>query len=149
MTWTISIVSVLSVLSFVSGSGDGNIHILKEEVSEALRSCSLEVNQKDGNIKRYRRYEENDNVPPRIDANSKQDKNQYNHERRHLNFSDQMDITNGSDVNNLDDVGNKNLKVSQAISNSYNKTNSSIARHRRNERLLGNDDADQVTITFL
>ncbi|XP_045777124.1 uncharacterized protein LOC123875379 [Maniola jurtina] len=145
---TMIILFMLPVL--ISCSSDGNIHLLEEDIAIALRNCH--VNDKTDENARQRRTSDTFNDPsPRIDANSKQEMNQYNHERRNTNSS-KMHVLNGSN-NDYSDYGagdggekfvNTIPRPALGSTNTYPaSTYANSARIKRNEPLISKDDNEQ------
>ena len=135
-------------------SGEGNIHLLEEEVASALKSC-LQIQDIYGkeSVKRQRRADvySNNERTPRID-NTNKEINPYNHVRRNDSFQNKIHVLNDTDYDYLGfksgDGDEKYIKsVPKPALNNANKkhVNGSNKRIRRNEPLLSKDDNDQVT----
>lgn len=148
---------VLTLPTLALCSGDGNIHLLEEEIAAALKSCLQiqEIYSKE-NIKRLRRAADtfsSKHRSPRID-DTNQEINPYNHVRRNDSFENQIYILNDTDYDYMGykegDKGEKFIKnVPKHALNKTNKNynNASNKRVRRNEPLLSKYDSDQVTQT--
>lgn len=154
MLAAIIILTLLPVL--VTCIGDGNIHLLEEEIEEALRSCSNTGDESKENNHRSRRsddYEQYSDRTPRID-NAKQDLNQYGHERRNttgLNY--QMHVLNATDYDYAGyGSGNGGEKLVKAVPRPVNggdygnmTGSENVSRTRRSEPLFNTPDPDQVS----
>ncbi|XP_041984699.1 uncharacterized protein LOC121737173 [Aricia agestis] len=82
-----SIALLLLILPYCLCSGEGNIHLMEEDIAAALKSCRETVRK----TRHTNRYSDSS---PRIDGGA--ERNQYNHERRNNTFSDKINILNGS-----------------------------------------------------
>ncbi|CAG9563944.1 unnamed protein product [Danaus chrysippus] len=125
---------------------------MEEEISNALQACSQlndKLNITINKEKRQRRHHDFKYYALRIDANSKQENNQYNHERRNTSSENDKKIFNDSGIDfsrypyggieedlinsvnrqTIDDDGKYNLKRHK--------------RSKRNEPLLSKDDIDK------
>ncbi|XP_046970343.1 uncharacterized protein LOC124537514 [Vanessa cardui] len=151
-TWVIFF--MLPIL--VSCSGDGNIHLMEEDVAAAINSCNhiydKEYSKDSG--KRQRRFDTDsyNNQIPRIDANTNEDVNPYVHTRRNSNTFSQMHVFNGSDNNYTGyGAGNVGEKFVNSIprpairkyKNNGNHSNAQNDRVKRNEMLINKNDNDQ------
>nr|XP_026494502.1 uncharacterized protein LOC113399566 [Vanessa tameamea] len=141
----------------VSCAGDGNIHLMEEDVAAAINSCNhihdKEYSKDSG--KRQRRFDvDSYNYQiPRIDANTKEDINPYVHTRRNTNTLAQMHVSNGSDYDYTGyGAGNEEEKFVNSIprpvkQNKYkingNHSNTQNERVKRNEMLINKNDNDQ------
>lgn len=87
--------------SLVASSGEGNLHLLEEEIANAMRACTTPGKDNSSRQQRSAQYNSDDNqypVQPRIDGNDQQELNQYNHERRNTSdIKDQMHVLNATD----------------------------------------------------
>ncbi|XP_063626796.1 uncharacterized protein LOC134798320 [Cydia splendana] len=150
MLGTFAILSLLPVL--ISCAGDGNIHLLEDEIAEALRSCSVPGD--DSKETRQRRSEEYGydeqyaDRTPRIDNNSKPETNQYGHERRNTSMKEQIHVLNATDFDYGGyGAGNGGERLVNTVprpaigADSGNMT--SLNRTRRSEPLLNKPDSDQ------
>ncbi|CAK1552506.1 unnamed protein product [Leptosia nina] len=129
---------LLSIPILVICTNDGNIHLLEEEIASAIHSCSLDIPKT-----RQRRSEES-----RIDGNTRQDTNQYYHERR--SGQNQMHVLNGTDYDYMGygegDVGEKFIKTLPRPALSNNGTNNSdnaLYRNKRSNSLIRQSGTDQ------
>ncbi|CAF4808314.1 unnamed protein product [Pieris macdunnoughi] len=104
---------------------EGNIHLLEEEISEALRFCSLEVPKS-----RQRRS----NNYTRIDGN-KENHNQYFHERRNNSQENRIHVLNATDYDYMGfgagDVGEKYIKTIPRPVLNYNNNSNYVYRNKR------------------
>ncbi|XP_022128532.2 odorant-binding protein 59a-like [Pieris rapae] len=118
-------ITLTLVIPLVLCANEGNIHLLEEEISEALRSCSLEVPKT-----RQRRS----NNYTRIDGN-KENHNQYYHERRNNSQENRIHVLNGTDYDYLGfgagDVGEKYIKTLPRPALNYNNNSNDIYRNKR------------------
>ncbi|CAH4030378.1 unnamed protein product [Pieris brassicae] len=114
---------------------EGNIHLLEEEISEALRSCSLDLPKS-----RQRRS----NNYSRIDGN-KENHNQYYHERRNNSQENRIHVLNGTDYDYMGfgagDVGEKYIKTIPRPALNYNNNSNDIYRNKRD---FLTKDTDQI-----
>lgn len=155
----LKIASILLLYFYQLCLGEGNFHLMEEEISNALQDCSQlndKLNIKVNIEKRQRRHNDFRYYAFRIDANSKQEINQYNHERRNtstendkninvndsgINFSRypyggiEEDLINSGNRQTIDDDRKSNLKQQR--------------RSKRNEPLVSKDDVDKVTKSFI
>ncbi|XP_072942925.1 uncharacterized protein [Epargyreus clarus] len=132
-------------------SGEGNIHLLEDEVATALRACSYnesEVPKRNNGNNRQRRSDDYNSQygyqVPRIDkAKQNNDLNIYDHERRN---SSEIYVLNGTE-NDIPRVGsNMSVKYvrSATIPNgsTYNN-NGNWTRNKRSNSLIDKSDQDQ------
>ncbi|XP_050352482.1 uncharacterized protein LOC126774875 isoform X2 [Nymphalis io] len=153
-TWVIFF--MLPIL--VSCAGDGNIHLMEEDVAAALNSCT-QIHDKENSKdigKRHRRFDiDSYNYQiPRIDANTKEDVNPYVHPRRNTDSLVQMHVLNGSDYDYTGyGTGDEGEKFSNSVPrpvmhNNYesndNHSNAENHRVKRDEMLINKHDKDQV-----
>ncbi|CAH2089605.1 unnamed protein product [Euphydryas editha] len=149
------ILFILAII--VSCTGDGNIHLLEEDVAEALRACSQISNKghRKINQSRQRRSDKNNynDKIPRIDANTKEDVNPYSHSRRNTDTLYQMHTFNGSNYNNTGyEVGIKERKFNNSLPRQIIRNNNVTRnihnytqnqRVKRHELLIRTNDYDQ------
>ncbi|KAI8420224.1 hypothetical protein MSG28_008769 [Choristoneura fumiferana] len=151
MLAAIVILALLPVLT--TCIGDGNIHLLEDEIEEALRSCSNIGDESKENNQRSRRSddEQYSDRTARID-NAKQDLNQYGHERRNTTgLKDQMHVLNATDYDyggyGSGSGGEKLVKAVPRPANGGEYGNmtgtGNVNRTRRSEPLLNTPDSDQ------
>lgn len=151
MGGTLFILFTLPILSLCSG--EGNIHLLEEEVAAALKSCS-QVHDKEHGKNNYKRQKRSELISyqyntPRIDANNKQEVNPYNHVRRNNSFLNQIYILNDTDYDysgyNVGSNGEKFIKSvpKPALGNVNitNNNNTGYKKIKRNDPLLSKDNA--------
>ncbi|XP_034835706.2 uncharacterized protein [Maniola hyperantus] len=139
------IILLFTLPVLISCSSDGNIHLLEEDIAVALRNCHVDV-KADKNARQRRTSDTVNDPSPRIDANSKQEMNQYNHERRNTNTK--MYVLNGSNSEYSDygagDSGEKfvNTIPRPALGNSNTNpaTYTNSARIKRHEPLISKDN---------
>ncbi|XP_038211304.1 uncharacterized protein LOC119831833 [Zerene cesonia] len=139
--------------TLVACTGEGNIHLMEEEIEDAIRSCSINIERfrNSKNLNRSRRSYNNIESYPRIDSNTKQETNIYDHERRNATERNQIYVLNGTDYDYLGygagDAGEKLIKTipRPALGNgSYNNSHRiRFNRNKRSEYFLGTDDSDQ------
>ncbi|OWR53959.1 hypothetical protein KGM_208339 [Danaus plexippus plexippus] len=126
---------------------------MEEEISNALQDCSQlndKLNIKVNIEKRQRRHNDFRYYAFRIDANSKQEINQYNHERRNTSTENDKNINgNDSGINfsrypyggieeDLINSGNR-----QTIDDDRKSNLKQQSRFKRNEPLVSKDDVDK------
>ncbi|KPJ05786.1 hypothetical protein RR46_02308 [Papilio xuthus] len=131
-------------------SSEGNIHLLEQEIGEAIKACIDNVSE-ESSIKRYTRSNRNtsNNYQYHQIENNK-NSNPYNHERR--NTSDMMTPNNVSTItdNDLlaydDQYGNENFNNTgrNNYGNFYGNNNNTFKRrNKRNDHYLNNNEDDQ------
>lgn len=147
---------LLTLPVLTSCSNDGNIHLLEEEVADALRTCQIN-DRANQTVNRHRRTSNVYQDPsPRIDANSKQDTNQYDHERRNTSFVKTKNGFNGSnfeyDFEAADGEANYVYKIPKHAHRSDNANTSNYdansTRTKRNEPLISKD-SNEVSIIHI
>lgn len=144
-----AIVLLALIPALVTSSGDGNIHLLEEEIAGAIHSCNLPG--KESRQRRSDEYGYDYDRTPRIDGNNKQDANQYGHERRNTSdLRDQIHVLNATDYDytgyGAGNVGEKYVNtIPRPANGGVYSNDTSNNRTRRSEPLLSKDDSDQVT----
>ncbi|XP_045501581.1 uncharacterized protein LOC123698845 [Colias croceus] len=144
------IILVPLLTALVSCTGEGNIHLMEEDIEEAIRSCSINTERFKNNKYGKRSRRSNNESYPRIDSNMKQESNIYDHERRNTTERNQIHVLNGTDYDYLGygagDKGEKLIKTipRPALGKNYNSSNDIRSyRNKRSESFLGTDDSDQ------
>ncbi|CAK1584436.1 unnamed protein product [Parnassius mnemosyne] len=149
-----TIVFLIFIPTLISCAGEGNIHLLEEEIAAAIRACTPnDSKQHTSNTNRRSRRSNRaicDDEFRRIDSNTKST-NPYDHQRR--NISDMMDqnqiinITSNDFISYENQNENENFNSSsRSYDNSVNSTNtnnSSLNRNKRNEQLLEKSRTDE------
>ncbi|KAL4714952.1 hypothetical protein ACJJTC_003103 [Scirpophaga incertulas] len=142
----IAFVIILSLPTFITCSGDGNIHLLAEEVAVAIKACVIpSETSKDNNANQRQRRSED---YPRID-NATKSQNQYSHVRRNgTDIKDEMLVLNATDYDyGGNGSGNGAEKfvssVPRPAAANVNNTDVNLNRTRRSEPLLNKPDVDQ------
>lgn len=128
LAFTLTLLIPQLVLCF----NEGNIHLLEDEISDALRSCSL------NRPNRQRRSSEYSHI------DGKQATNVYYHERR--DQGNRIHVLNGTDYDYMGygggDVGEKYIKTKPQPALKYNNNSKDILY--RNKRQFLTKDSDQV-----
>ncbi|XP_061384039.1 uncharacterized protein LOC116771793 isoform X2 [Danaus plexippus] len=122
----LKIASILLLYFYQLCLGEGNFHLMEEEISNALQDCSQlndKLNIKVNIEKRQRRHNDFRYYAFRIDANSKQEINQYPY------AGIEEDLINSGNRQTIDDDRKSNLKQQR--------------RFKRNEPLVSKDDVDK------
>lgn len=147
--FTIPLYVLLYIINQIESSGDGNIHLLEDEIAVAMKACVLPTksNQK---LKRSTDY--NYRYKKRggggID-NTEKTSNLYDHERRNTSdLGDEISVLNGTDYDyegyGSGDAGEKLLEsVPRQAGSGTNAT-----RVKRGDPLVAKPDGDQVVKLF-
>lgn len=139
------LVAVLLVLpALVTASGEGNIHLLDDEVAVAMRACTTPSSGgKDAKASArqqrsaYQYDSQYGDATPRIDGNAQQDVNMYSHERRNTSdVKEQMQVLNATDYDY------DGYSTGEKLANTVPRPAGN--RTRRSEPLFGKPDSDLV-----
>ncbi|XP_037962331.2 uncharacterized protein LOC105392919 [Plutella xylostella] len=137
------LVAVLLVLpALVTASGEGNIHLLDDEVAVAMRACTTPSSGgKDAKVSArqqrsaYQYDSQYGDATPRIDGNAQQDVNMYSHERRNTSdVKEQMQVLNATDYDY------DGYSAGEKLANTVPRPAGN--RTRRSEPLFGKPDSD-------
>ncbi|XP_014365754.2 putative uncharacterized protein DDB_G0286901 [Papilio machaon] len=134
-------------------SSEGNIHLLEEEISEAIKACTNNENEQ-SYVKRYTRSNRNTSNQyqyNRIENNM--NSNPYHHERRNTNtIQDMMTPNNVSTISDNDLMAyddkyeneNFNNTGRNNFGNFYGNVNNTFQRrNKRNDHYLNKNEDDQ------
>lgn len=142
-------IAVIILPALVICSNKGNIHLLEEDIAEAIRACTH--NDSEQIVKRYNRSNRNMSnyyQYPHID--NKKNSNPYHHERR--NTSDMMTPNNVTSISDNDLFGfvneyeNQNNTGRTNFGNNNNNNNTFKRRNKRDEYQLNKNEDDQVNL---
>lgn len=140
--------------NLVASSGEGNLHILENEVATAMRACITPVKDSSSRQKRSSQYSNNSQytVQPRIDGGNQQELNQYSHERRNTSdMKDQIHVLNATDYDYESYSNGGAASGGEKLVNSVARPAASAAntnRTRRSDPLVAKPDSDQVKHTI-
>lgn len=132
--------------SLVASSGEGNLHLLEEEVASAMRVCTTPDKNSHGRHHRSAQYSDENQYPthPRIDGNSQPEPNQYAQARRNTSDTkDQMHVLNATDYDYEGYSNGGAASGGEKLVNSVARPGIT-KRTRRSDPLVAKPDSDQV-----